>query len=228
MTYDERLMNVFVTGGTGYMGRALIERLLRDGDTVRALARRGSERKIPEGCEHVIGNALNAGSYQDQVAPSETFVHLVGVAHPGPGKKQQFHEIDLKSIQCAVAAAVHARVRQFVYVSVAHPAPVMHDYVEVRMRGEELIRAAGLNATILQPWYVLGPGHRWPYALIPIYRVLEAIPSTRESALRLGLVTHAEMVEALRRSVREPAEGVRVVDVGGIRRLGRGAMSGAT
>jgi len=42
---------------------------------------------------------------------------------------------------------------------------------------------------ILRPWYVLGPGHRWPYALVPLYKVCEWLPFTRAAALRLGLVT---------------------------------------
>ena len=77
----------------------------------------------------------------------------------------EFQAVDLPSIQAAVAAAVAADVRHFVYVSVAHPAPMMHDYIAVRTEGEELVREHGLNATILRPWYILGQGHWWPYAL---------------------------------------------------------------
>jgi uncharacterized protein YbjT (DUF2867 family) len=214
-------MNVFVAGGTGYIGRPLIESLLQDRHTVRALARPGSENKLPAGCEKVTGDALDASSYQQQVAPSDTFVHLVGVAHPGPGKKQQFLDIDFKSIEAAVVAAKFAGIRHFVYISVAHPAPVMQDYIAVRSRGEELIRDAGLNATILRPWYVLGPGHRWPYALVPIYMLLRAIPATRDSATRLGLVSRGEMVGALRSAVRDPAAGIRIMGVSEIRHAGK-------
>ena len=214
-------MNVFVTGGTGYIGRPLIDRLIKDGHIVRALARPGSENRLPAGCQTVLGDALDAATYRQQIAPSDTFVHMVGVAHPGPGKKQQFHDVDLKGIECAVAAAGFAGIRHFIYVSVAHPAPVMHDYIEVRMRGEELIRSAGLNATIVRPWYVLGPGHRWPYALLPVYLLLEAMPSTRDSATRLGLVTRNEMVGALGCAVGEPALGTRIIGVREIRELGK-------
>jgi len=214
-------MNVFVAGGTGYIGRPLIELLLQDGHGVSGLTRQASAGKLPAGCTPITGNALDADSYQAQVAPADTFVHLVGVAHPGPGKGQQFREIDLKSIECAVAAAKFARIRHFVYVSVAHPAPVMREYIEVRSRGEQLIREAGLNATIVRPWYVMGPGHWWPYALLPMYWLMEAIPSTRESARRLGLVTHQEMVATLRHAVNQPAIGIEIRDVEAIRRLGR-------
>ena len=50
-----------------------------------------------------------------------------------------------------------------VYVSVAHPAPVMRDYIAARTEAEDAIRKARVNATILRPWYVLGPGGdgRW-------------------------------------------------------------------
>jgi len=214
-------VHVFVAGGTGYIGRPLIELLLKDGHSVTGLTRPGSEGKLPAGCTPILGNALDADSYQSRVAPADTFVHLVGVAHPGPGKGQQFRDIDLKSIECAVAAAKAAGIRHFVYVSVAHPAPVMREYIEVRSRGEQLIREAGLNATIVRPWYVLGPGHWWPYALLPMYWLMEAIPSTRESARRLGLVTHNQMVASLRHAVNHPPAGVEVRDVTAIRRLGR-------
>ena len=110
-------------------------------------------------------------------------VHLVGVAHPSPAKARQFREIDLRSIEATVAA----RPPQLVYVSVAHPAPAMKSYIEARMEGETLIRDAGLNATILRPWYVLGPGHWWPVALLPIYWLMERVPATRAGARQVGI-----------------------------------------
>jgi uncharacterized protein YbjT (DUF2867 family) len=77
----------------------------------------------------------------------------------------------------------------------------MKTYQAVRAEGENMIGVSGLAATILRPWYVLGPGHRWPYALVPMYWLFERIPGTRETARRLGLVTLDEMVAAVVRSV---------------------------
>ena len=68
-----------------------------------------------------------------------------------------------------------AQARRFVYVSVAHPAPVMHAYIDVRVRVEQLLRESPLPCTVLRPWYVLGPGHRWPYLLIPLYWLLREL-----------------------------------------------------
>ena len=93
----------------------------------------------------------------------------------------------------------------------------MRAYQQVRAEGEAMLRAAGLDATVLRPWYVLGPGHRWPYLLLPLYALLERIPATREQARRLGLVTLDDMVAALVQAVEDPPETVRVVEVPGIR-----------
>lgn len=209
--------HVFVTGGTGYLGRPLIGQLLAHGHHVTALVRPGSERKLPPGVAPVLGDALSAATFAQSVAPADTLVHLVGVPRPSPAKAQAFRTVDLPSIGASISAARQAGVRHLVYVSVAHPAPIMHAYIAVRREGEDLVCASGLNATILRPWYVLGPGHRWPYALIPFYALCERLRWTRAGARRLGLVTLAQMVAALVRAVEQPAGGLRIVEVPEIR-----------
>ena len=215
--------NVFIAGGTGYVGSRLITRLLSLGHNVRGLARAGSENKLPPGCEVVTGNALDTSTYVDCIAPSDTFVQLVGVAHPSPAKGAQFRSVDRPSAMGAISASSKAGIQHFVYVSVAHPAPMMKDYIEVRVECEHAIAQAGLNATILRPWYVLGPGHYWPYLLLPAYKLMELLPSTREGATRLGLVTLEQMLSALADAVENPCTGVRVWGVPEIRNPGHTA-----
>ena len=208
---------VFVTGGTGYVGRPLIARLLERGHEVRALVRPGSEKKLPAGCQAIPGDALDGSSYASQIVPADTFVQLVGVAHPNPSKAAEFRKVDLASGQSAIEAARDAGIKHFIYVSVAHPAPVMRAYIQVRSECEAVIRQSGMNATILRPWYVLGPGHRWPYLLLPMYKLMELLPATRAGAERLGLVTLEQMVRALAFAVENPAQGVTIVEVRQIR-----------
>ena len=150
-------------------------------------------------------------------SPSDTFVHLIGTPHPSPAKAKQFQEIDLVSVQVATKAARDAGVRHFVYLSVAHPAPAMKAFIAVREQGEAMIRASGIPATFVRPWYVLGPGHWWPYAIVPVYWVLERLPQTKESAQRLGLITIRQMINALVWAVENPPRDVRIMDVPQIR-----------
>lgn len=211
---------VFITGATGYVGSRLAAALSGRGHTIRALSRPASAARVPRGVEAVLGDALDAASFQHFIRAGDTFVHLVGTPHPSPAKAAEFRRVDLPSVQAAVSAAVTAAVAHFVYVSVAHPAPIMHAYIAVRREGEDAIARAGLTATILRPWYVLGPGHWWPVALVPVYGAARLVPALRDGAERLGLVTIDQMVRALVRAVENPpaAGQRRVVDVPGIRR----------
>jgi uncharacterized protein YbjT (DUF2867 family) len=211
--------DVFVTGATGYIGRALVPALLSRGHTVRALVRPGSERKTPAGARCVYGDALGAASYRDRVAPADTFVHLVGTPHPAPWKGREFRAVDLVSIRAAVEAARHAGIRHFIYLSVAQPAPVMAAYIAVRREGEALLEHSGLAHTVVRPWYVLGPGHYWPLLAMPAYRLLEKLPPTRDMALRLGLIRLEQIVAALADAVAHPAAARRIIGVAEMREL---------
>jgi uncharacterized protein YbjT (DUF2867 family) len=202
-----------MAGGTGYLGRPLITQLLTRGHQVRALVRSGSESKLPKGCTAILGDALDANSYSSQITPADTFVQLVGVSHPNPSKAAEFRTVDLVAGRGAIQAAKQAGMAHFVYLSVAQPAPMMKAYIAVRAECEESLRESGMNATILRPWYVLGPGHRWPYALLPLYKLMEVLPATREGATRLGLVTLDQMIRALLSAVENPPNGVRLLQV---------------
>jgi uncharacterized protein YbjT (DUF2867 family) len=208
---------VFVTGGTGYLGNSLIPVLIERGHQVRALIRPSSRGKLPAGCEVVSGNALDANTYRQLVRPCDTFIHLVGVPHPSPSKAEAFRAVDLVSGREAISVAAELGIAHFVYVSVAHPAPMMKAYIAVRTECEQMTQERRLNATVLRPWYVLGPDHRWPVALLPFYKLCEFLPFTREGAQRLGLVTLQQMVLALVEAVEFPAEGIRLMGVPEIR-----------
>lgn len=215
--------DVFVTGGTGFIGRSMIPNLLARGHRVRALARHTSLARVAAGVEAVMGNALDAESITAALRPGDTVVHLVGTAHPNPVKAREFEEVDLASIRATVAAAKRVDVSHLVYVSVAQPAPVMRAYAWVRALGETMIKEAGLTATILRPFYVLGPGRRWPMVLLPLYRLAELFPAAHESAERLGLVTVNQMANALAQAVETPPMPgmIRVWDVAAIRSRGQ-------
>ena len=211
------MASVFITGATGFMGRRLSATLLRRGHQVRGLVRRGSENRLAPGCKGVTGDPLDAAGYRDSVVGCDTMVHLVGVYHPSPAKAEQFRTIDLASARQAIAAAVGAGVQHFVYVSVAHPAPIMKEYIAARSDAEAALRSSRLNATILRPWYVLGPGRRWPLILLPVYWMLGALPATRESAQRLGLVTVKQMIATMALAVERPVAGIHILEVPQIR-----------
>lgn len=212
--------HIVVIGSTGYLGSRLIPRLIECGHTVTAVVRPGSRATVAQGCRIVQADPLDTACLQPHLQAGDTVVQLVGVPKPAPWKGPQFRAVDLVAGRASIDAAQAARVDHFVYVSVAHPAPIMKDYIAVRRECEDRLEAAGLRATILRPWYILGPGHWWPLVLQPAYRLMEMIPSTYDAARRLGLVTIDDMLTALVWAIEHPPESIRVIEVPEIRRLG--------
>ena len=213
------LTAVFVTGASGYIGRPLVELLVARKHDVHALVRQGREDAIATGATPVVGDALDAATFAHAIAPGATIVHLVGTPHPNPTKASEFQRVDLGSIRASATAAVASGAAHLVYVSVARPAPLMRSYISARERGEAAVTATGVSHTFVRPWYVLGPGHYWPYALVPLYAIARVFPPTREQAVRLGLVTLRQMVTALVAAVETPPPaGSRIVDVPAIAR----------
>jgi uncharacterized protein YbjT (DUF2867 family) len=142
------------------------------------------------------------------------------VPHPSPAKAREFREIDLVAVRESVRAAAGTPLRHFIYLSVAQPSPVMKDYIAVRMEGERLLRESGMNATFVRPFYVLGPGHWWPYAFLPLFWLF-ADP-------RLYPVKLAGVVRAIADAVDRGADGVRIIEAPEIRAAGSPARRAAT
>jgi nucleoside-diphosphate-sugar epimerase len=214
------MKTVFITGGTGYIGRRLIDRLLKKKYRVVALVRKGSETKIPVGAKTVIANPFDSTSFVSSIPKDAVFVQLLGVPHPSPKKAKQFNEIDLVSVKASADAAAMASVSKFVYVSVAmSPSKIMEAYQAVRKEGEAYCLSKNLNCTFIRPWYVLGPGHWWPILLLPGYAIAELVPTWRKQARAKALVTINQMLHALVYAIESKNAGNSVMEISDIRKV---------
>ena len=208
------MKEIFITGGTGYIGKRLIKSLLKNNHRVIALVRNGSESKIPAGAETVIADPFDGNTFQQYIPKGAVFVQLLGVSHPSPSKAEQFKQIDLRSVKASADAAAVAGVSHFIYVSVSMaPSKIMQAYRDVRKQGEEYCISKNLNCTFIRPWYVLGPGHWWPVILLPLYGVAQLIPSWKEKAKAKGLVTISQMINTLINVVERESVRKRVIEI---------------
>lgn len=150
-------MTVAVTGGTGFVGQAVIERACREGLALKALARR--EQTPCEGVEWVSGDLADRDALARLVEGAEAVLHIAGVVNtPDP---MGFHLGNVTGTEALFEAAKAAGVRRFVFVSsLAAREPGLSAYGQSKRHAEEVVQASGLDWTIVRPPAIYGPRDR--------------------------------------------------------------------
>jgi nucleoside-diphosphate-sugar epimerase len=169
----------FVTGGSGFIGGRLIERLVADGRTVRALARSDASAAAVEalGAEAVRGDLADVASMRAGAEGCDQAFHLA--AHLGQwGKREEFIAGNVTGTENALAATREAGVRRFVHcgteaallagqplINVDETAPLRPDskalYAATKAMAEQRVRAASadqFDALVMRPRLVWGAG----------------------------------------------------------------------
>src|SRR4051794_9902222 len=107
---------VFVTGGSGFVGSAVIEEMLNRGHAVRAMVNRRSLR-FGERVEEVRGDLFDAGGLDRGVAGCDAVVHLVGIIMERRSAGVTFERIHFEGTKAVVDAAERNGVRRYVQMS---------------------------------------------------------------------------------------------------------------
>jgi len=112
---------VLVTGGTGFVGGAILRRLLAEGRSVRALVRSGEAAAAVAalGAEPAFGDVLNPGSLRDAVAGCEVVFHAAGVNEVCGPDRARMERVNVDGSVAVVWAAAEAGARRVVYTSSA-------------------------------------------------------------------------------------------------------------
>lgn len=204
-----------VTGASGFIGRALAQRLAASGTGVLALVRdpaRAGDLGSTPGVELVRGDLRDPAALSDLTGRAGIVYHLAGLT--SARNRREFIAVNAEATGALAAAAARApappKLVLVSSLSVAGPrtaarpareddppAPV-NGYGESKLLGEELLRraAAGVRWTIVRPPWVYGPGDRATLALFRL-AVRGFFPSVRGGCMQISLVHVHDLVEAL-------------------------------
>ncbi len=166
------IKSVFVTGGTGFIGRRLLERLARAGVRAKVLVRPGSSdaEVSRRGFATVRGNVWEPGPWTDEVRGVDAVVHLVGIIQPY--RANTFERVHVKGAETVARAARAAGVKKLVHMSaLGTRADAVSAYHKSKWKAEELARGAGVPFTILRPSIVYGDS---PF--IDLLKLLSMVP----------------------------------------------------
>jgi dihydroflavonol-4-reductase len=172
--------SVFLTGGTGFLGRAIVAELVAAGRPVRALARSdtAAETLGALGAEPVRGDVLDPASLEAGVAGCEVAYHVAGAnafCLPDPSP---LYEVNVAGSRAVVLAAAATGVRRLVYTSsaatlgeergsvgnedAAHRGWFLSDYERSKYEAERAVldaaRGTELEVVCINPASVQGPG----------------------------------------------------------------------
>ena len=161
MQYNE----VFVTGGTGLLGRYVCRALIGHGFLPRLLVRTGSEGRIPPDvrgrCRVTPGDLSVCESVEMGAQGTSAILHLAGIWKEQPRRGITFEEAHVHATANVLRAASVWGIRRLIFIGAAgarpgDPVP----YLDARGRAEALVRGADLSWTVFRPapWYDLRDG----------------------------------------------------------------------
>lgn len=205
-------MKLAVTGGTGFVGRRLIARLVAAGHRVAALARRPQAEVA--GVEWIAGALDTPDALAALVARADAVIHVAGLVNAAD--RAGFAAGNIAGTEAMLAATAAAGIRRFIHVSsLAAREPGLSDYGWSKAGAEDAVRASDLAWTMVRPPAIYGPGDT---EMLELFRMakrgLVALPpGGRLSVIHVDdlarlLLVLAESGEA-RRETLEPDDGVR-------------------
>jgi uncharacterized protein YbjT (DUF2867 family)/membrane protease YdiL (CAAX protease family) len=194
-------MRIAVAGGSGFVGRHVVEALRARGHAVLVLAR--GRRGTPLGAELVVCDLAHDPVPAERLHGCDAVVNLAGIKREaGP---QTFDAVHVQATRRLLAACAEAEVRRFVHVSVVCSRPdARSPYHDTKWRAEEAVRASGLDFTILKPAVIYGPGDDMVTHLVRMIRFASLFPVVGRGDSILQPVDVRDVAEAVAAALDRP------------------------
>jgi uncharacterized protein YbjT (DUF2867 family) len=211
-------MQVLVTGASGFVGNEVVKELLAQGRQVRALVRRGSEKKLQarERVEIAFGDCLDPEAVALAAAGCDAVIHLVGIIREFPGRGITFEQVHVQATRNVVGAAKNAGVRRYLHMSALGARPEPADpYHVTNFRADEYVIHSGLTYTIFRPSVIYGPEDQSINLFARHIRRLAFLPIIGDGAYQLQPAPVWTVARAFALALDRPRTENRIYDLGG-------------
>jgi NADH dehydrogenase len=150
---------VFITGGSGFVGSAIIEELLARGHQVNALVhRRGLEAGLAKRVRAFEGDLFDVSALDSALQSRDAAIHVVGIIMEKPRKGITFERMHFEGTRSVVDAVRRNNVRRYLHMSALGTRyDAVSNYHRTKYRAEEYVRNGGLEWTIFRPSMIHGP-----------------------------------------------------------------------
>jgi NADH dehydrogenase len=214
-------MKILLTGGTGFVGKALRRELVAQGHRVRAFVRKQSADKIDarEGIEVLTGDVLDTHACLRAVDGCDALVHLVGIRREFPNDGVTYEALHTEATYGVVDAARRAKLERVLFMSALGARPdAPSAYHRTKFEAEEIVRKSGMRWTIFRPSIIFGPGDEFhPLVADLVHRPIVPVIDGGKSLLQP--VSIANVVGPMARAATMPETQGQVYEVGGPERI---------
>jgi uncharacterized protein YbjT (DUF2867 family) len=212
---------IIVSGGTGFVGSAIVEELLMRREQVAVLGR--SESKIRErfGDRVVpkVADVRNASALAGAFNGADLVINAVQIPNSPIENKRRgwtFEDIDYKGTRNQVDAAKAAGVQRFVYVSAVGAAPdAPHHWFRFKWQAEQHLAQSGLEWVAIRPTWVFGPGDHSLNRLVGFARFLPFVPMFGSGKQAMQPVFVKDVARVVADAARSPNAANQVLELGG-------------
>ena len=199
--------HVVILGGTGFVGRHLVARLLQDGHRITVLTRAAAAHQrsaLPADVPLREGDVADVGFLNDAFAGADAVVNLVGILNETGDDGSGFERVFVGIAEAVIAAMQAVGVRRLLQMSALHAGEGESHYLQSRGRAEQRVRASGLAWTLLRPSVIAGPGDGLFCRFDALLRLTPVLPIGRADA-RFQPVWVGDVVAAYARALGDDA-----------------------
>jgi uncharacterized protein YbjT (DUF2867 family) len=210
---------ILVTGGTGFVGSAIVRALRERELPVRLLARRPESAEARElerlGCELAQGDVTDEASLRRAVEGCDVVVHLVAIRQ---GRPEEFERVMTQGTRDLVAAARDAGVRRFVLMSALGTSEETKDlvpYYGAKWAMEQIVRESGLEHVIFRPSFVFARDGGILPTFTKLARVAPVTPIIGRGFQRIQPIWIDDVAAYYAAAVDKPEAANRTFELGG-------------
>ena len=213
------MTQVTVFGGSGFIGRHLVEHLARAGASVRVATRHPPQTAEPSRLariQQVEADILDDEAVQAAIRGADTVINLVGIL--SQAHRQTFTALHEAGARRVAASARRLGVKQLIYVSAlgaGRTAPALAD--RSKAAGEAAVRTAFPDATIIRPSLVYGSDDHFFNGFAARARRLPALPLIGGGQTRFQPVYVEDVVAGFTAILATPASCGKIYEFGGPR-----------